>query len=79
MQNAGFTDFLFTGLAIVPAVLLLTGYVGLAMLLFIPLLIGACLVSMYQQQTCDTRETADSSAPDTRPVLQPTTHWRERL
>ena len=47
MINAGFVDFAFTGVAIVPEVLLFAGYVGEAMLLLIPMLIGACLISMY--------------------------------
>ena len=50
MINAGFVDFLFTGAAIVPAVLMIAGYVGEGLLLLIPLLIAACLVSMYHQQ-----------------------------
>jgi hypothetical protein len=51
MINAGFVDFLFTGVAIVPQILLFTGYIGPALLLFIPLLIAACLISMYREQT----------------------------
>ncbi len=58
MINAGFVDFLFTGAAILPEILLLTGYVGEALLLLIPMLIGACLLSMYYERT------AESSAPD---------------
>jgi hypothetical protein len=50
MINAGFVDFLFTGAAILPEVLMLAGYVGEGMLLMIPLLVAACLVSMYRQQ-----------------------------
>lgn len=51
MINAGFVDFLFTGVAIVPQLLLFTGYIGPALLLLIPLLIAACLISMYREQT----------------------------
>lgn len=51
MINAGFVDFLFTGVAILPQILLLAGYIGPALLLFIPLLIAACLISMYREQT----------------------------
>jgi hypothetical protein len=61
MINAGFVDFLFTGAAILPEVLMLAGYVGEGMLLMIPLLIAACLVSMYQQQVVPD---ASSAAPD---------------
>ena len=79
MQNAGLADFLFTGLAVVPGVLLLTGHIGPAILLFIPLLIGACLFSMYQQQMQAMQEAADSTLQDTGAVLQPSAASRERL
>ena len=49
MINAGFVDFVFTGSAIVPEVLFFAGYVGEALLL-VPMLIAACLISMYYQQ-----------------------------
>ncbi len=58
MTNAGFVDFLFTGTAILPEVLLLSGYVGEALLLLVPMLIGVCLLSVYYDKT------AGSSAPD---------------
>lgn len=58
MINAGFVDFLFTGTAILPEVLLLSGYIGEALLLLIPMLIGVCLLSVYYDKT------AGSSAPD---------------
>lgn len=58
MINAGFVDFLFTGVAIVPQLLLFTGYIGPALLLLIPLLITACLVSMYRQQIAESEENA---------------------
>ena len=61
MINTGFVDFLFTGVAIVPEVLLLTGHVGPAILLFIPLLIAACLISMYREQTTASQEKADDT------------------
>lgn len=65
MINAGFVDFLFTGVAIVPQLLLFTGYIGPALLLLIPLLIGACLVSMYRQQIAASEEkTAGDEAPE---------------
>ena len=50
MINAGFVDFVFTGSAIVPEVLYFAGYVGEALLLLVPMLIAACLISMYHQQ-----------------------------
>ncbi len=58
MINAGFVDFLFTGTAILPEVLMLSGYVGEALLLLVPMLIGVCLLSVYYDKT------AGSSAPD---------------
>jgi hypothetical protein len=58
MFNAGFVDFLFTGAAILPQILLFTGYIGPALLLFIPLLIAACLISMYREQTASVNEKA---------------------
>ena len=62
MINAGFVDFLFTGVAIVPQILLFTGYIGPALLLFIPLLIAACLISMYREQTAVAEENATGDA-----------------
>lgn len=50
MINAGFVDFVFTGAAIVPEVLFFAGYVGEAILLLVPMLIAACLISMYHQK-----------------------------
>lgn len=78
MVNARRVDFLFTGLAVVPAVLLLTGHPGPALLLFVPLLIGACLAGMYEQQAA-----AGSQPEDTEAVPEPTLKaagpWRKRL
>ena len=58
MINAGFVDFLFTGAAILPEILLLSGHVGEALMLLVPMLIGVCLLSMYYDKT------VGSSAPD---------------
>ncbi|GEM_PF-3051876 len=46
MINAGFVDFL------------LTGYIGPALLLFIPLMIAACLISKHQEQTASAEQKA---------------------
>ncbi len=62
MINAGFVDFLFTGVAIVPQLLLFTGYIGPALLLFIPLLIAACLISLYREQTAAAEKNATGEA-----------------
>lgn len=66
MINAGFVDFAFVGVAVVPEVLLLAGYAAEALLLMVPMLIGACLVSLYFQQTQDdeSAEGPGTSAPD---------------
>jgi hypothetical protein len=64
MRYAGITDFLFTGLALVPAVLLLSGHVGPALLLFVPLLIAACLTGMYQQQAGVAEAAAATAQPE---------------
>lgn len=73
MINAGFVDFLFTGAAILPQILLFTGYIGPALLLFIPLLIAACLISMYREQTRSTSEeiTEESSSEPELPLTTP--------
>lgn len=62
MINAGFVDFLLTGAAIVPQILMFTGHPGHALLLFIPLLIAACLISMYREQTAAAKEDATGDA-----------------
>jgi hypothetical protein len=70
MINAGFVDFLFAGVAIMPQILLFTGYIGPALLLFIPLLIAACLISMYREQTAAAEENAtlDATAEQELPL-----------
>ncbi len=47
MSNERFVDFLFTGTAVVPAWLTLTGHLDIAFMLLCPLLIGACLAAAY--------------------------------
>jgi len=49
MKSARLADLLFTGLAIVPALLLLDGHPGIAIVVFPPLLIAACLCGAYEQ------------------------------
>jgi len=69
MINAGFIDFLFTGAVIVPAILMFGGHVGEALLLLIPMLIAACLFSMYHQQVRAEESPAgvDSATSDHEP------------
>ncbi len=62
MINAGFIDFLFTGAVIVPAMLMFGGHVGEGLLLLIPMLIAACLFSMYHQQVSAEESTAEVDA-----------------
>lgn len=78
MVNARRVDFLFTGLAVVPALLLLTGHPGPALLLFVPLLIGACLAGLYEQKTAEAPQPeAGAALPEA--TLTPAGHWRKRL
>jgi hypothetical protein len=69
MINAGFVDFVFTGAAIVPEVLFFAGYVGEALLLLVPMLIAACLISMYHQQVGaeDSSDAEDPTVGDHEP------------
>jgi hypothetical protein len=64
MINAGFVDFVFTGAAIVPEVLFFAGYVGEALMLLVPMLIAACLISMYYQNV-----SADESSEEVDPEV----------
>ena len=50
MKLAHRTDFLFLGVAILPAVLMVAGYLDVAFIFFCPLLIVACLHGMYEQK-----------------------------
>jgi|LNFM01.2.fsa_nt_gb hypothetical protein len=82
MYKARWVDFLFTGLAVVPMLLLFTGHPGPALLLFVPLLIGACLAGMYEQQISgQTSENSGTGAGDSLPESTFTAagQWRNRL
>ena len=46
-MNTGIADFLFTGVVVLPVALALGGRFDVAMMVFSPLLIAACLASMY--------------------------------
>ena len=77
MINAGFVDFAFMGVAVVPEILLMAGYVAEALMLMVPMLIGACLASLYFQQLPETSgedasaSAGDATAPDSgRPVRE---------
>jgi hypothetical protein len=60
---------LFTGAVIVPVVLMFGGHVGEALLLLIPMLIAACLLSLYLQQISADESPAgtDAATPDREP------------
>lgn len=66
MINAGFVDFAFMGVAVVPEVLLMAGYVAEALVLMVPMLIGACLLGLYHQKvhTDEPEEDAADSVAD---------------
>lgn len=49
MVQAGVVDFVYTGAALLPLVLLCNGHVAAALLL-VPVLIGACLLGDWGQQ-----------------------------
>ena len=51
MNSRTLTDFLFAGLAVVPCVLVAAGAVGPAIMVFVPLLIVACLCGWHEQVT----------------------------
>ena len=66
MNSRTLTDFLFAGLAVVPCVLVAAGAVGPAIMVFVPLLIAACLCGWHEQITDDGNEApghADASLP----------------
>lgn len=62
MINAGFVDFAFTGVALVPSLLMMAGHFAEALLLLVPMLIAACLLSLYCQQIG--ADEADPAAED---------------
>jgi hypothetical protein len=49
MRHARRTDFLFIGLGILPVVLAYAGHPDVAIMLFVPLLIAACLCGMHEK------------------------------
>lgn len=62
MKYALRTDFLFIGLGILPVVLALAGHPDVAILLFVPLLIAACLCGMHEAAHADRMEDEGSAA-----------------
>ena len=57
MKFEKWTDFLFTGLAVVPVALAFAGRIELAVLVFVPLLFAACGCGVLE------RECGDPAAP----------------
>ena len=47
MSKERLVDFLFTGIAVVPGAMIFAGQPGMALMVFCPLLIGACLSAVY--------------------------------
>jgi hypothetical protein len=62
-------DFLFAGLAVTPLAFVIAGNLAAAMLLFIALLIAACLVSAHG----DAREAARDMRGDSSSMAEPET------
>lgn len=62
MKHARRTDFLFIGLGILPVVLAFAGYPDVAIMLFVPLLIAACLCGMHETAQADRMEVDSSNA-----------------
>ena len=53
MSSDRFVDFLFTGTSVVPATLIFAGEVGMAIMMFLPLMIAACLTSKRLDEVHD--------------------------
>jgi len=51
MNARSLTDFLVAGMAVVPAALAAMGEIGPAIMMFVPLLLAACLVGAHEQLT----------------------------
>lgn len=75
MKYALRTDFLFIGLGILPVVLAFAGHPDVAILLFVPLLIAACLCGMHEAAQADRVEddvsaaSSDAGGPPPQPPL----------
>jgi hypothetical protein len=67
MSKEKLVDFLFTGIAVVPAALLFTGQPGMAMMVFCPLLIGTCFAAVYLQDHPDRDDACDTKQPTMTP------------
>jgi hypothetical protein len=51
--GAPLAEYLFTGVAVLPATLTWAGHFDAALLLFMPLLLGACLTAAYEDGPSD--------------------------
>jgi hypothetical protein len=67
MINAGFVDVAFTGASIEPDMMFLAGYVAEALMLIVPMLIAACLISLYRQHIGSDRLSDEAEAVDHEP------------
>jgi len=67
MKYGRLADFFFVGVSIVPVVLTLAGFPGLAILNLVPLLFAACLFGMAEQiEEKERPEGAADAAPPSR-------------
>lgn len=73
MINAGFVDFAFTGVALVPSLLMMAGHFAEALFLLVPMLIAACLLSLYCQEA-GADAPADAPQADDQPQVGKTSH-----
>lgn len=64
MRHARRTDFLFIGLGVLPVVLAYAGHPDVAIMLFVPLLIAACLCGMHEAARSGQAETGSGEAGD---------------
>lgn len=60
------TDFIFVGLAVVPAVLVRFDQIGLAIMAFVPMLIAGCLCGWHEQVTDTAQTEAEEAADETK-------------
>jgi len=77
-SHSRWVDFLFTGLAVVPAALLFHGHPGPALLLFVPLLIGACLCGLYEQQCAAEQTCRGNELPSLPAVTESVKTWHRQ-
>jgi hypothetical protein len=81
MKSSRLADFFFVGLGVLPVTLLLNGYPELAVLLFVPLLLLACLFGVIEQVEggmARTRDEAGENGGTAKPKDKPGLTFRKR-